>query len=160
MITQIIHVNVVCTDIKKSLHFYTDILGARVVSPLAVSTPSRNIGKAMTFDGPATYQAYLLSFGKGSADSPGTLIDLLQWTQPPVKGKSYGTLNHVGLARICMAVDNFDKTYKELKAKGVKFMSLPQDVVLRPGSKNPMPHRICCFKDPDGVVIEITAPLK
>lgn len=159
MITRITHANIVCTDIKRSVRFYCDILGAKVISPLRVES-SPEISKGLKFDVPASYQAYLLSFGGGSTESPATLIDLLQWLQPPVTGEPYDCLNHAGIARICLAVDDIDKTYEELKAKGVEFLTPPVNVVLRPGHGNSMPHRICCFKDPDGVILELAAPLE
>ncbi len=65
----------------------------------------------------------------------------------------------MGIARICFSVDDIDKTYEDLKAKGVEFITPPQNVELRPGAKHSLPHRICCFKDPDGVILEMSAPI-
>ncbi|MEE8173850.1 MAG: VOC family protein [Dehalococcoidia bacterium] len=159
MIARIVHVNVVCTDIERSLRFYRDILGAKVVSALG-GGESAELAEAMGFEGVARYRAYLLSFGEGSKTSPATLIDLLQWTKPPGKGKPYDAMNNVGIARICFAVDDIDKTYEDLKAKGVEFVAPPRDVELRPGAVRPLLHRACFFRDPDGVMLELAAPAK
>jgi catechol 2,3-dioxygenase-like lactoylglutathione lyase family enzyme len=159
MIARIVHVNVVCTDIERSLRFYRDILGAKVVSSLG-GGESAELAEAMGFEGAAQYRAYLLSFGEGSKTSPTTLIDLLQWAKPPGKGKPYDTMNNVGIARICFAVDHIDKTYEDLKAKGVEFITPPRDMALRPGAVHPLLHRACFFRDPDGVMLELAAPVK
>ena len=154
MIARLAHVNVVCSNIERSLRFYRDVLGAKVIS-LLDGAESAEVGKAMGFDGPALARAYFLKFGEGSKKSPSTLIDLLQWIKPAVKGKPYGRLNNVGIARICFSVDDIDKTYEDLKAKGVEFITPPQNVELRPGAKHSLPHRVCVFKDPDGVLLEL-----
>jgi catechol 2,3-dioxygenase-like lactoylglutathione lyase family enzyme len=121
---------------------------------------SAEIGKAMGFDVPTRSRAYLLAFGEGSKTSPSTLVDLLQWTKPSVKGEPYDSLNNVGIARLCFAVDDIDKTYEDLRSKGVQFINPPQNIELRPGAKDSLPHRVCCFKDPDGIILELAAPLK
>ncbi len=81
MITRLMHVNVVCSDIEESLRFYRDILGAKVI-PAIGGGESVEIGRALGFDGPVLFRAYLLAFGEGSKTSPSTLIDLLQWSEP------------------------------------------------------------------------------
>ena len=153
MITRVVHVNVVCSDIERSLKFYQDVLGAKVVAKIA-GEESSEVGEAMGFNEPAKARTYMLSFGQGSKASPATLIDLLQWVKPSGKGKPYRGLNHVGICRIALAVDNVDKAYADLKAKGVEFISSPQDVDLAPA----MQYRVCCFLDPDGVILELAMP--
>lgn len=160
MINGILHVNVVCTDIERSLKFYRDILGAKLILSMLEEGESASLAEAIGFKGVTQYRAYLLSFGEGSKTSPTTLIDLLQWTKPLVKGKPYDSGNNVGIARICFTVDDIDKTYEDLKAKGVEFITPPQDVDLCPGALRPMLHRVCFFRDPDGVMLELAAAAK
>lgn len=106
----------------------------------------------MGFGGPSQWGAYYIGFGDPNREQ--TVIDLLQWTKPASTGKPYDRLNHVGIARIALGVDNLDKTYAELKAKGVEFISLPQYVDLeRPGQA---PVKVVAFKDPDGVFLELS----
>jgi len=159
MITRMIHVNIVCTDLERSLRFYRDTLGGhegplgRVGHPVGTrKAESLGSGIAMGFGGPSQWGAYYIGFGDPNREQ--TVIDLLQWTKPASTGKPYDRLNHVGIARIALGVDNLDKTYAELKAKGVEFISLPQYVDLeRPGQA---PVKVVAFKDPDGVFLELS----
>jgi len=62
-------------------------------------------------------------------------------------------LNNIGIVRVALACDDVDKAYNDLKVKGVEFLSPPQEVDLeRPGQ---MPIKVVCFKDPDGIVLEL-----
>ena len=158
MITGMLHVNIVCTDIERSLKFYRDILGAKVVVPDLQGDESPVPGKIFGFKGAATFRGCLLAFG-GSKSSPATFIDLLQWIKPPAKGKPYASVLHVGIPRICLGVDDIDKTYEDLKAKGVQFISPPQYIDLSAGSSRSLLHGECAFRDPDGVVLQLTAPV-
>ncbi len=49
-------------------------------------------------------------------------------------------------------VDDVDKTYQNLKEKGVTFKSAPQNM--------PWGNRLAAFRDPEGYVIELVGPLK
>ena len=84
-------------------------------------------------------------------DEGATVIDLLQWLKPASYGEPYDRLNHVGIARMALAVDDVDKTYNDLKAKGVKFISSPQVIDLKRGGGS---TKIVVCKDPDGIAVE------
>ena len=115
--------------------------------------PSQSMATALGFDEAAQWIAAYIHFGEKD-DPEATVLDVLQWLKPPMHGKAYDGMNHIGINRICMAVDDVDKMYKDLKAKGVKFLSPPQDIRINlPGAK---PGRICVCKDPDGVFIEFS----
>lgn len=112
MINRIIHVNIVCTNLERSLRFYHDTLGGDVIISKPVGarkTESLGSGIAMGFGGPSQWGAYYIGFGDPNREQ--TVIDLLQWTKPASTGKPYDRLNHVGIARIALGVDNLDKTY-------------------------------------------------
>lgn len=81
-------------------------------------------------------------------DKPrGTRIDLIQWIDPPTGGSTAADLAHVGAVRIALWTIGIDEEYERLKAGGVEFLSEP--VSMGPGT------RFCCFKDPDGLVLEL-----
>ena len=46
---------------------------------------------------------------------------------------------------------DIDKTYKDLKGRGVEFLSSPQTV----GIPEIGDFKLCCFRDPDGIVLEL-----
>ena len=101
MINRIVHMNVVVTDIKKSLKFYCDLLGGHVVggaekeSIINRKTDSRGTGIALGLGETAEWKACLIRFGY---NKEATVIDLLQWTKPASTGRPYEKLNNVGIA--------------------------------------------------------------
>ncbi|KKK43875.1 hypothetical protein LCGC14_0806660 [marine sediment metagenome] len=158
MIKRIVHFNVVCSDIKKSLYFYSDLLGGHILGNVEKETiinrktESRGVGKALGLGEIAEWKGWLIRFGH---DKNYTVIDLLQWTKPPSMGRPYEKLNNVGIARMALEVDDIDKMYHELKAKGVEFISPPQDADLAPERPENGLIRIATCWDPDGVAVEL-----
>ena len=157
MISRIIHMNVVVTDIEESLKFYCDLLGGHIVggvekeAVIRRKTESNGVGIALGLGNTAEWKACLIRFGY---DKEATVIDLLQWTKPASTGTPYEKLNNVGIARMALAVDDVDKTHNDLKSKGVEFISLPQEVDLSPETPGQRLIRIAVCKDPDGTAVE------
>ena len=151
MINRIVHLNVVVSDIEKSRKFYCDLLGGHIVGGRMWKTESKGVGIGLGLGETTEWKAYLIRFGY---DKQATVIDLLQWIKPASTDKPYAKLNNVGIARMALAVDDVDKTYNELKAKGVEFISPPQDVDLAPEMPGRGLIRIVTCKDPDGTAIE------
>ncbi|MDO8674037.1 MAG: VOC family protein [Dehalococcoidia bacterium] len=148
MIKRMIHANIVVSDLERSLRFYRDILGAKVLFELDAETPDPALGTALGFTGAASYHGYLLGIGKGRE---ATLIDLIQWLRPPGEGAPYDRMNHLGIARLALEVDDVDRAYDDLKAKGAKFISAPVDLHLPTVGGT----RIAALKDPDGIILEL-----
>ena len=76
-----------------------------------------------------------------------TRLDLIEWVDPPTKGSPTPDLAHAGAARIALWTIGIDEEYERLKAAGVEFLSEP--VGMGGGA------RFCCFKDPDGTILEL-----
>ena len=156
MIRGILHFNVVCTDLDRSMKFYGDILGGNVLGDTRLAAAERQVdttgaGIAMGFEETPEWRACYIRFGD---DENATVIDLLQWIKPAPIGKPHEKMNQVGIPRVALAVDDIDKIYNDLKAKGVEFISPPQVIDLeRPGQA---PIKVVCFKDPDGTVLEFS----
>jgi len=150
MITGIVHMNVICSDLEKSWEFYVDKLGGIPDRDKKAALEPRPLplesAKVMGFKEPAQLVACFIRFGKGEDV---TAIDLEHFIKPVTIGKPYDRLNHVGITRICLRVDDVDRMYKELKAKGVEFISPPADEELPTRGL----VRCCNCKDPDGIVI-------
>ena len=151
MITGIVHINVVVSDLERSKKFYCDLLGGHIVGGRMWQAESKGVGIGLALGDTAEWKAYLIRF---SRDKRGTVIDLLQWIKPPSTGKPYENLNNVGMPRMALGVDDVDKTYNELKGKGVEFISPPQDVDLAPDMPGQGLIRIATCFDPDGTAIE------
>ncbi len=144
MIQSIFHVNINVSDFERSLAFY-QMLGFRVVNDLGTgSSPQLDAGLQIP-NGQA--RAALLMLG----DNPhATRIDLIEWKQPKTDGTPYPHLAHAGIARIALKTKNLMQEYADLKAKGVEFLSPPQETILGGGMT-----RFVCFHDPDGTVLEL-----
>jgi hypothetical protein len=78
----------------------------------------------------------------------GTRIDLIEWINPATKGSPAPDLAHAGAVRIALWTIGIDEEYERLKNAGVEFLS---DVVGMGGGA----ARFCCFKDPDGTILEL-----
>jgi lactoylglutathione lyase len=72
----------------------------------------------------------------------------IQMAGPAYAGKPQ-TGTHEGAVTIL--VDDVDRTYRELGARGVPFLGAPQD--------RPWGQRTCLFQDPEGHLIEIATNL-
>jgi glyoxylase I family protein len=84
-------------------------------------------------------------------DDPGGInLDLIEWLSPRTEGRAYPRLNHAGIARIALHTANLQRTYEELKARGIEFYSEPQVLQFRDRSS-----LFVCFEDPDGTVLEL-----
>jgi catechol 2,3-dioxygenase-like lactoylglutathione lyase family enzyme len=158
MIKRIIHFNVVCSDLEKSLHFYVDLLGGHLLGNkekaaiIKRKTESEGVGIALGLGDTAEYRGWLIRWGY---DKSGTVLDLLQWTKPPSTGKPYDRINNVGITRISLEVDDVDKMYQELKSKGVEFISPPQIADLTPETPGRDLIKIATAKDPDGIFVQL-----
>lgn len=145
---RMVHVALVCSDVKKSEAFYCDLLGGRSLGSSQVLSPEA--GTVFGFGEPTEWDARFIRFGKGDR---GVVIDLVQWKKPAVYGTAYEKCNHAGLSRICLQCDNVEETYKELEEKGVEFISSPQMVAVN--SETVKAIKVCNCYDPDGVIVEL-----
>lgn len=155
MITRIIHFNVVVADLERSLRFYCDILGGKVTG--ASRAVSQGAAIALGLGESAEWDGRFIRFGDNDR---ATVIDLLQWINPPSEGKPYDRLNHVGIPRMALRVDNLDQMYDDLRLKGVEFLSPPQVVQLTPETPETGLIKIVVCKDPDGTAVELVEFLR
>jgi catechol 2,3-dioxygenase-like lactoylglutathione lyase family enzyme len=138
------HVAVTVSDLERSLKFYCELLGLKRESEhdLEGETISRMAGKDVV----RMRVVRLIC-----PDTPGIQVDLQQYLEP--KGKlSDSKLGDVANSHFCVEVNDIQKAYKELKSKGVEFVSEPVEFDLEHEGK------IGCvfFLDPDGYVLELT----
>jgi catechol 2,3-dioxygenase-like lactoylglutathione lyase family enzyme len=146
--------SVVCTDLNKSLKFYCDMLGGHTIRDRKEALENKVESKAASVVlglGVETSEFIVcevrFSYGEGAP-----VLALLQWIKPASTGKPYDKLNNVGIARMALAVDDIYKIYNDLKAKGVEFLSPPQE--LDQNIPEQPPVRIVACKDPDGIIVE------
>lgn len=136
------HISVTVSDLERSVAFYSDMLGMKVVERhlLEGETISRMTGK----------EGVVLQVVRLAApDTPGILLDLQQYISPK-SGVSNAKLGEAGHAHFCFGVPDVWEAYRELTAKGVEFLSEPVSFDLDWAILH-----VVFFTDPDGFVLEL-----
>ena len=138
---QILHANINCSDLERSISFY-EMLGflPSVVTDVEVSAEEA-AGLGMP-----PYR--LRASPKMHLD--GYVIDLIEWIEPYDPSAPYALMNHLGLSRISLKTTNLDADMTALQAEGVEFFSEPVTI-----DRPVQGSRLVCFKDPDGTLIEL-----
>jgi catechol 2,3-dioxygenase-like lactoylglutathione lyase family enzyme len=144
-VSQVVHCNVNCSNLERSLAFYRDLLGLSPVTRTAPEAPQPGAAFGLEH---AQWDAWILGDARGME---GVAIDLLEWQVPPPTGTPYPTANILGLARIGMTTTDIDATYEGLRAAGVDCYGAPHDVEVE--GVPPMRAFVCT--DPDGTLIEL-----
>jgi glyoxylase I family protein len=144
------HVNIVVSDMDKSLAFYerlglkksldTIISGDWIANLIGVR--GKELKARVVFMEPDTGDARL---------------ELIQYIFPEGgAGAENSRPNTVGIRHFALVVKDITKTYQELLREGITFFSEPQevtgnkDVAARIGQKT-----LVYFLDPDGVIVEL-----
>lgn len=137
MIGTMHHSSRTVSDIERSLAFYRDILGFRVVED--ISSGEDGIQRASTTPGSRLRIVML--------DAGGSRVELIEFLE--AEGKPYDhppALNDVGSSHIAFEPEDMDAAYARLVARGVRFASPPQ-VTWRGAGRY---WRAAIFYDPDG----------
>jgi glyoxalase family protein len=121
------HVTMVSTDAQRTLDFYRDLLGLKLVK------------QTVNFDDPGSYHLY---FG-GATGAPGTLLTFFEWKGVPRGAPGIGGVHHVALG---VADDDGLLRWKRRLTDAGVHVSGPYD--------RRWFHSIY-FRDPDGQILEI-----
>lgn len=139
MILGVHHSCVIVSDMDRSLAFYRDILGLKIL----------NVGESggeETSQGVGVKSAKLKAAMLKAGDD---IVELIQYVNP--KGKPYDRLPcDIGNMHIAFRVSDINKMYGELIKKGVKFNALPLEFKTV-HTKSLWVY----FKDPDGAQLEL-----
>ncbi|MCP5040146.1 MAG: hypothetical protein GY944_03885 [bacterium] len=145
-IQSVMHVNVNCSDLERSLLFYRDIVG---LAPESHTNPVPQEGAGFGMSGQVQWDAHILHDARGFA-GPG--IDLLEWKRPVPCGAPPLEANHLGFFRIGILVPDIDAVYARAVAAGVPCVSAPLSVEVDPASD--LVVRLFLCRDPDGAAVE------
>jgi len=143
MIERIFHFNINSTNIDRAVDFY-ELLGFKIILDFREGMASREMADAFGMR-TANLKGVHMRLGDGAT---ATRIDLLQFIDPPPAGQPYPHLAHTGIARMCLKTTDIQQDYKDLSAKGIRFLTEPKKL---PGTE----VSIVCFKDPDGTFLEL-----
>lgn len=126
-ITGLHHITLVCADAQRTIDFYTQVLGLRLVK------------KTVNFDDPTSYHLY---FGNQTG-APGSAITFFEWPRAPRGLPGIGGTHHFALR--VKDYDGLLKWKRRLTDLGVSV----------DGPFDRHYFASIYFKDPDGVILEI-----
>ena len=137
MIKSLGHVGLSVTDMERSLEFYRDFLGMKIIMDLDISDD--RIAKIVGLPG-AKCRIVHLTLGQA-------ILELFHYSHP--EGENFAADMRQcdrGLIHIGFEVNNFQQHIEELKSRGITFLGEPLE--FRPGVW------VVYFRGPDGEVCE------
>ena len=155
LVKKLLHVCITVPDLDQALKFYRDVLG--FVSTFETRTDKAD-GKLLGFQQEeiGIYAHHILTVGADHHQA--TEINLIEYTTPAtiVDDGPYAMMNHVGITRLALLVENAREAFARIKAyEGVEIVCEPKDIVIRKADQS-FTMTWFSFKDPYGVFIAIT----
>ncbi len=135
----VVHVNVNCAELGRSLAFYRDALG---LAPLSHTNPLPQEGAGFGLPGRVQWDAWIIHDDRGQAAQG---IDLLEWKRPAPSGRP-AVANALGFSRLLLSVRDPSALYARLAAGGAP------PIAALGGAR-----RGILARDPDGALLEISA---
>ncbi len=149
-ITGMVHININCSDYDNSKAFY-EMLGFEEY----LQVPEKNTKEVAAAVGMASYRVKGALLRLKNANPP-LVLDLLQWKEPSDESSPYQNLYQRGIARLALSSTNIFEDYDFLVESGVEVLSRPVAVTLGESAIS----RFFCFKDPDGIFLELVEVVK
>jgi catechol 2,3-dioxygenase-like lactoylglutathione lyase family enzyme len=135
------HTGFVVRDLEKMTAFYRDVLGLTV--QLEFEAEGEFISKVLGFPDVRAGITFLSKEGAGHS------LELLQYLGS-AGGDGHSARNDAGATHLCLSVDDLEATYKELSARGVRFVNPPA------AGDSPLgPIKLCLAQDPEGNWLEL-----
>lgn len=148
MIRAIDHLNIVVSDLERSVKFYTDLLGFRKVKEAYLE--GEWIDRVVGLQGARAKVAYVVA----PAGEP--RLELLCYEHPiGLAVAANSQANTPGLRHFALRVDDLDAMSTRLRAAGVKLFSEPVRVPAGVVSHDAGEKTLVYFLDPDGVILEL-----
>lgn len=142
------HVNIVVTDMERSIAFYSNVLG------LKRSFEALLEGDWIeTVTGLCGLRAHCVFM---ETDDARVRLELLQYLAPTGQSLSPNSLpNTCGLRHLAFTVDDIEALVARLREAGALLLSDPVTVPFAVGKMGR--KRLCYFHDPDGTLLEVAA---
>jgi len=143
MIIGLNHFSFTVSNLDEAIHFFRDILGLKA-NPVVKRMGSFS-EKLVGVPGSGYHLCNLIT-------PDNVVIELMEYIYPKGTTIDLNTWN-IGVAHICLQVDDIQKTYEELSEKGIKFDHEP---MIRPGSNPDNPQGVLGYiKGPDNITVEL-----
>jgi catechol 2,3-dioxygenase-like lactoylglutathione lyase family enzyme len=141
------HINIVVSDMARSVHFYTQLLGFEEFRRAHLE--GEWIEAIVGLKGVEADVVYVQPPGGGPR------IELIRYLAPEgVDLPETALPNTVGLRHIAFRVAGIETLYAQLKEAGVPFIGPPVVVPTNVITHDAGHKVLCYFRDPDGVVLE------
>ncbi|MGV3724364.1 MAG: VOC family protein [Actinomycetota bacterium] len=145
------HVNIVVSDMERSVRFYTEALGLR--RGFETVLEGEWVERVVGFRGVKAPCVFM------ETDDPNVRLELLQYVSPEGAALDVNSLpNTAGLRHLAFTLPDtaaLTELAARLRATGVTLVSDPEKVPFRVGA---LGHKhLFYFLDPDGVIIEAAA---
>lgn len=131
------HYGITVSNLERSIEFYTEILGMRVVDRFSMD-PDR-FGELLGVENGRADVAFL--------EGIGLRLELEEHANASANVNERTTPSDVGYPHLCLEVDDVRETYRSLESD--------VDFVSPPGSASESGATICYFRDPDGNLVEL-----
>jgi catechol 2,3-dioxygenase-like lactoylglutathione lyase family enzyme len=143
-------------DLERSLHFYRDLLGLRVLQEGTERDLPSNQSYEGIFEKPDRKFRFVVLQESPEPTGPcgmrpGAPIIALIAPQDPLPTGTSIKADQVGITHIGLWVDNLDAVYAELKSKGVQFVVPPHMLLQTPTGE----VRSAFSLDPDGILVQL-----
>jgi catechol 2,3-dioxygenase-like lactoylglutathione lyase family enzyme len=143
-VSRIDHVGITTSDLDRSLGFYVDLLGLRLVSRKTLSSP-----EIAALLGLETVEIDDADLDSGD----GRIIEVFRYLQPAGRRVEHRSWDHP-TTHIALTVDDMAAVSARLKAAGVEVISTRLLKTHAPGT--PWDGVQCLYvRDPDGVIVEL-----
>ena len=149
MIYDLVHVNVNCTDLARSIPFY-EALGFRVVHVFGADSDGLEAARdpqAGREDEAGHTRGVVMSLGEHPRSF--TKLELLEHLAPRTEPGRARALHEVGLCRIALRCKDLEAEVARLSAAGVAF-----ETPIR-STRSVGAARYVFFRDPDGTLLEL-----
>lgn len=148
MIRAIDHINIVVADLERSVRFYTELLGFRLMKEATLS--GEWIDRIVGLKRVKGRVAYVV------APDGEPRIELLHYEMPAGAAvAANSSANTRGLRHIALRVDDIAAVTAGLRAAGVEFFSDPVRVPAGVVRHDQGEKTLVYFLDPDGVILEL-----
>ncbi|ETW99245.1 MAG: hypothetical protein ETSY1_15700 [Candidatus Entotheonella factor] len=143
MYTSVNHTSFTVSDVDRSVTFYTDALGMKLLN---ISERDSEFSEQVTgIPGAHLKIAYV--------EAANYRIELIQYLAPAAEKIDTRTCN-VGSAHVAFNVDDLQGMYEEMSGKGVKFISEPCTIPAGPNKGG----KVVYLEDPDSNTLEFIQP--